>query len=103
MPLDNISPDIDGDLYIAGLPKASAMIAGFEDPLNVQPPATVWKVHKNEDGNYEVSKAVEDRDAEELPGATTAVHDARTGRLFISGVYSPFVTVCERAEIEGTA
>ena len=99
MPLDNISPDMDGDLYIAGLPKANAMIAGFDDPLDACPPATVWKVHKNEDGNYEVSKAVEDRDAEALPGATTAVHDARTGRLFISGVYSPFVTVCERREI----
>ena len=103
MPLDNISPDLEGDLYIAGLPQAFAMMGGFDDPLNANPPATVWKVHKNEDGTYEASKAVEDRDGEVLPGATTAVHDARTGRLFISGVYSPFVTVCERKGFDAGA
>lgn len=100
MLLDNISPDANGDLYIAGLPKALDMMAGFDDPLNASPPATVWKVHKNDDGTYEVSKFLEDGDAEALPGATTAVHDAKTGRLFVSGVYSPFITVCEKREIE---
>lgn len=101
MPLDNISPDLEGDLYIAGIPKASEMMSGFDDPMNAKPPATIWKVHKNEDGSYDVSKVLEDRDAEALPGATTAVHDARTGRIFVSGVYSPFVTVCERRDVEG--
>lgn len=101
MPLDNISPDLDGDLYIAGIPKASAMMAGFDDPLNAKPPATIWKVHTNEDGSYTVSKALEDRDAEVLPGATTAVHDARSGRIFVSGVFSPFITVCERRRVDG--
>lgn len=102
MPLDNVSPDPSGDLYIAGLPKAFDFVAGFEDPLNVFPPATVWRVHKNENGTYQVSKALEDRDAEALPAGTTAVHDAQTGRIFISGLYSPFITVCDRKEIEGS-
>lgn len=102
MPLDNISPDAKGDLYVAGIPKVQKMMAGFDDPLNVFPPATIWRLHAKRDGTYEVAKALEDRDAEALPGATTAVHDKRTGRLFISGVYSAFVTVCEPKLLDGS-
>lgn len=43
----------------------------------------------------EVKKVLEDWEGEVLPGATAVVHDAKTGRVFLSGVVSPFVTVCE--------
>ena len=75
-------------------------MAGFENPLNMFPPFTVWKVHQNETDGYEVSKAWEDRDAEALPAGTTVGHDAQTGRIFLSGMFSPFITVCERKETE---
>ncbi len=34
--------------------------------------------------NSEWEKVLEDRDGEVLPGTTTAIHDAKTGRLFLS-------------------
>lgn len=122
-PIDNISEDTNGDLYLATLPKLISGLAGFDDPLNAPtPPATVWKVTRlnrevADKYEYSLSKVIEDRDGEVLPGTTTAIHDALTGRLFLSGkdmifarsydfwliilcpagVIAPFVTVCDPA------
>jgi len=39
---------------------------------------------------------LEDAEAEVLPAATTVIHDADTGRLFLGGVWSPYLAVCEK-------
>ena len=94
-PLDNVSPDANGDLYIAALPDLAASLPGFDDPLNAKAPAGVIKVHKEGDGQYTVEKVLEDAEGEVLPMTTTVVHDVKTGRLFLSSVISPYITVCE--------
>jgi hypothetical protein len=34
-------------------------------------------------------------DGSVLPGATVAAHDAETGRVFLGGSMSPYITICE--------
>lgn len=90
-PIDNISEDTNGDLFAASMPKIMASVASFEDPLHAPvPPATIWRVRRlnreiPDKYDYLLSKVIEDRDGEVLPGTTTAIHDALTGRLFLSG------------------
>ena len=93
--LDNVSPDANGDLWIAGIPDLDASLPGFDDPLNARAPATVIKVHKKGEGDYEVEKVLEDGQGEVLPMTTVVAHDAKTGRLFLGGVISPYIAVCE--------
>ena len=42
-----------------------------------------------------VEKVIEDREGRHLNGASTVVHDVKTGNLWLSGIASRFVTVCE--------
>lgn len=90
MPLDNISPDARGDLYVAGFPNLRSALAGLADPMNVDAPSSILRIRKTVDMerkkvNYRVEKVVEDREGKVLSGATTVRHDVKTGRLFIGG------------------
>ncbi|KAB5517362.1 hypothetical protein GE09DRAFT_979088 [Coniochaeta sp. 2T2.1] len=96
--LDNLSEDANGDIYAAAFPKPIEALTVFNGPeLKTYATATVLRIRKDEgaEGGYVWDKILEDRDRVVLPGATTVVHDARTGRLFLSGNVSPFITVCE--------
>lgn len=87
-PLDNLSEDENGDYWIPGIPKLGDMLATFDDPLgNARPPATVFRIRRSKvwRGGYDVKKVLEDSKGEVLPGATTVVHDVKTGRIFVSG------------------
>lgn len=101
--LDNVSPDANGDLWIAAIPDLDATLPGFNDPLNAKAPAAVIKVHKKGEGDYEVEKVLEDSAGEVLPLTTTVVHDVKSGRLFLASVVSPFITVCEPKGIPATS
>ncbi|EEY16610.1 conserved hypothetical protein [Verticillium alfalfae VaMs.102] len=109
--IDNLSVDQHGDIFVAAFPVAFDMLKAFDDPRNSSPAAAVLRVSKGEKG-YTVDKVLEDARGEVLPAATTALHDAKTGRLFLSseslakstayfrlltssGVISPFIAVCE--------
>lgn len=94
-PLDNLSLDGNGDLWVPGLPDIDRTLAAFDDPLGPAPPSTVFRVQKKANGKYLVDKMLEDAEGQVLPATTTAVHDAKTGRIFLSSVISPFITVCE--------
>ncbi|KAH8199844.1 hypothetical protein TruAng_006014 [Truncatella angustata] len=83
--LDNLSPDRNGNIYAAAIPDAMKFFAANKDPLNKNAPTTALKITKNAKGQYEVSKEIEDGMNEVLPGATTVLHDYKTGRLFFSG------------------
>lgn len=45
---------------------------------------------------HEVTKVLEDIEAKVLPCSTSAVHDAKTGNIYLGSVTSPFITICEK-------
>ena len=97
MPLDNVSPDAIGDLYVPGFPKIFKAVQSMDNPYEVSAPVTIWRVkkivssgHGVESTQYKVEKVLEDRDSKFLSGSTTVRHDAKTGRLFIGGTLQPF-------------
>ncbi|KAK3704344.1 hypothetical protein LTR37_013897 [Vermiconidia calcicola] len=93
--LDNLSLDGNGDLWIPGFPNMGDMLRAFDNPLGPTPPANVFRIHKKDDGTYQVDKVLEDSEGKVLPAATAVVHDVKTGRIFLSGIFSPFISVCE--------
>ncbi|KAJ4359440.1 hypothetical protein N0V95_002187 [Ascochyta clinopodiicola] len=100
MPLDNITPDARGDLWVAGFPDTRQTFKGMANPYQHVSPASVFRVRKvagktPDELSYEVEKMVEDREGEVISGATTVVHDVKTRRLFIGAAVSPFLVVCE--------
>ncbi|KAJ5401833.1 uncharacterized protein N7487_007729 [Penicillium crustosum] len=102
-PIDNLSLDADGNLLAAAFPDSIAFVKSMEDPYRVVAPATVLAVNgiatqlRTHSGkNWEVSKLVEDRNAKWLPSSTVVVQDVKSHRLFLGGVLSPFITICEQ-------
>jgi hypothetical protein len=102
MPLDNVSPDARGDLYVAGFPDFRQALAGMSDPRNVNAPASILRIRKTVDADaggvrsvdYRVEKVVEDREGKIISGATTVRHDVKTGRLWIGSKFG----YCKRAD-----
>jgi arylesterase / paraoxonase len=88
--VDNASIDENGDIWIAAFPIGVEIFKAYNDPYNAHPPSTVLRVRKVE-GEYVVEKMVEDAEGEVLPAATTVVHDAKTGRLFLSSKLSHYL------------
>ena len=103
MPSDNLAVDANGDIYVAAFPKALEMVASTEDPWNINPPATIfrirpvpWAIGKAQGKpEYEVTKVLEDKVGLIVSGVTTVRHDVRTGRLWMGGAMSPFLVVCD--------
>ena len=108
-PIDNLSVDERGEIYAAGIPMVYKWTEGSKDPHNVKVPGAALKVSregkghervgrnkdlKRSEGEYSVEKVLED-DGTVFPGTTIAVHDAETGRIFLGGAMSPFITICE--------
>lgn len=83
--IDNLSVDAEGNVYAAAFPAMAEMARAFGDPLNGRPSATVLRIRKGDDGRHGWEKVVEDGEGATFSGATTVVHDAKTGRLFLSG------------------
>lgn len=93
--IDNLSEDRDGVIWAAAIPNAIELLRQAKDPRHQSPSSSVFKIFKVEKGGYEVMKVLGDRYGQVMPGTTTVVHDVTTGRLFFSGVFSPFITACE--------
>ena len=100
MPLDNISPDAKGDLYVPGFPKVLQTFNVVKNPYSAYSPVTIWRIRKTADAksggggesaNYKVEKVIEDRDSKVLSFATTVRHDVKTGRLFIGSKLSSLI------------
>lgn len=118
--IDNLSLDQNGHLWAAVITRGIEFLKHATSPLDAKvPAASVFRIARAA-GTYEAVKVLEDGEGERLPGATTVVHDAVTGRLFLSGknvswssewftrkaelanmilvflgAFSPFITVCE--------
>ncbi|KAI3618936.1 serum paraoxonase arylesterase [Moniliophthora roreri] len=97
--LDNLSLDSDGVVWGAGFPKVLAMAHHMEDP-SLSSPSVGWKFGINTGPSafygekFKVEKAFEDSGTF-ISGATTVVHDAAHGLVFIHGISSPWLMVCE--------
>ena len=97
MPVDNLSRDRDGALWGAGFPDILGFVGAATDALRKDSRTTVWRLRKAEEGSgsvgedvkgqggYVMEKVIEDREMKVLGGATVAVHDAETGRIFTGG------------------
>lgn len=84
--IDNLSIDQSGDMWAAVITRGIEFIRHAYSPFKSKvPAASVFRITRTGSGTYETVKVLEDRDGEVLPGATTVVHDAATGRLFLSG------------------
>lgn len=108
MPIDNMSFDKHGDLYVASFPHLYKWAESSQRPFDVKVPATVFRIRKagvytgaavnrikpEHDKGYQITKILED-DGTLVSGATVAVHDTETGRVFLGGCMSPFISICE--------
>ncbi len=83
---DNLSEDQNGDIYAAVHPVPYKVILSSRAPFGPSPPTSVIRARKvaGKTNEFEWEKVLEDRDGEALPATTTVVHDAKTGRLFLS-------------------
>ncbi|KAI9163790.1 calcium-dependent phosphotriesterase [Paramyrothecium foliicola] len=103
--LDNLSLDSEGNIIAVTLPFGYKTLKSIQNPYGPLAPAAVLKIVREdklrEDGSadmptFNISTIIEDKDSKFLPTATVAVHDVKTQRLFLSGVASQFITVCEK-------
>ncbi|KAK3360556.1 hypothetical protein B0T25DRAFT_473853 [Lasiosphaeria hispida] len=91
--IDNLSEDTGGNIFAAVISKGRETLAYVKDPSRRVPASGVLRICATENG-HETEMVLEDRNGEALPATTTVVHDVITGRLYLSGASSPFVTVC---------
>lgn len=100
VPIDNISPDANGDIYVAAFPNLRKVFESMDKPREIGSPVSIFRIRKlvreNAQGavnvRYVVDKVLEDGEAKVLSGVTTVTHDAKTGRLFLGGKWPPFVS-----------
>lgn len=93
MPLDNVSPDVNGDMYVPGFPSLFQNLKGMANPFHEIAPVSIFRIRKKaaagaegeKSVEYHVEKVLEDRDSKVLAGSTTVRHDVKTGRLFVGG------------------
>ena len=83
---------------VPGFPDVLQTFKGLANPYEEISPASVFRIRKEKsvDGElkYEVKKMVEDKEGRVIDGATTVVHDVRSGKLWIGGAAAPFLVVC---------
>lgn len=86
--IDNLSIDANGDLWAGAFPKTKGIPDANVKPGTLFPPVTALRIRRTAEG-YVWEKILEDVHSKVLPAATTVVHDAKTGRLFLSGEFEP--------------
>ena len=99
MPLDNLSIDEKGTIFVPGFPDTSAVFKSLAHLGTIGIPSTIFTITKiiaSNKSKYQVNKILEDKEGKILPSTTTVIHDIDTGRLFLGGVASPFITVCQK-------
>jgi arylesterase/paraoxonase len=83
-PIDNLSEDSNGDIFVASFPQLYQFLKSTVNPFDVLPSTAAWRIRKNEKGTHQVDKVLEDNGSV-LPSATIVVHDPQTGRMFLGG------------------
>lgn len=106
MPLDNLSVDANGDIFAVAFPDMFKLIKAVNSAAETKVPGTVWRIRRvvsergkvkaSGTGNYHVWKVLEDGEGSVMAtGTTVAVHDAKTGRIFLGSVFGEHLTVCD--------
>jgi len=96
--LDNIAVDADGQLWAAGMPQLLTALAHMRNP-SLLSPSTAERISINTGPNsfygekYKVEKVFED-DGKIMSGISTAVYDSKRKKLFMNGISSPQLVVC---------
>jgi len=109
-PIDNLSVDKNGDIFAATFPMVYKWEESSKDPFNTEVPSSIFKISGAGKGRaagskkaakkeYVVEKVMEDTGSI-LPGSTITIHDVETGRYFLGGAVSPYITICEPRMVE---
>lgn len=97
-PVDNLSVDKNGDIFAASFPQVYKWIESSKTPFDVNVPTAVLRIRKadmeGKKGKWEVETILED-DGAVVGGASIAIHDTETGRIFTGGAVAPFISICE--------
>jgi hypothetical protein len=107
MAIDNLSVDADGDIFAAAFPYPMPVFQTLADQEERDIPSTIFRIRTVADNStvsgvkYEVTKILEDKEGKVLPSTTTVVHDVVTDRLFLGGLVSRFITICEKRSLNG--
>lgn len=95
MPVDNLSVDSSGAIWVAGIPRMLELIDAIGAPFEKSSPSTILKIRKVGEKEYEVETVLEDGLAKVVSGATAAVFDRQSERLFIGGASTPYIVECQ--------
>ena len=85
-PIDNLSEDSNGDIFVASFPQLYKFLKSTDSPFDILPPTTAWRIRLDKSGTFQFEKVLED-DGTTLPSATVVVHDPQTGRMFLGGKF----------------
>ncbi|KAH7912397.1 hypothetical protein BJ138DRAFT_1083638 [Hygrophoropsis aurantiaca] len=97
---DNLSIDENGVLWVAGLSDGVGMVTKQMNDPTVKIASSALRITINEGpgafygDKYKVDKVFEDP-GELASGTTSATYDARRNRLYMHGLISPHLTVCQ--------
>ncbi|KAK0481526.1 hypothetical protein IW261DRAFT_1471134 [Armillaria novae-zelandiae] len=98
--IDNLSMDETGTVWAAGIPRAQDALRAMMNLFTTPCPVSVYKYSINTGPSsffgekYKGEKVLED-DGSLASFISTAAYDSRRGRLFLHGLGSPGLTVCE--------
>ncbi|QSZ32580.1 hypothetical protein DSL72_002158 [Monilinia vaccinii-corymbosi] len=100
-PISSISIDDNGDIYATTIPVLHEAMKNSQDP-KAHIASAVFRIMKlgemveGETGwGWSVVKMMED-DGKILPTTTIAVHDKKSGKMFLGGALDPFISICEK-------
>lgn len=85
-PIDNLSVDSNGDIFVASFPILHLYLKSTKAPFDIFPPAAGWRIRRGADGTHRLDKVLEG-DGSFLPSSTIVVHDPLTGRMFFGGKF----------------
>jgi len=99
MPMDNISVDEHGNLFISAFPRGLQLITeGFDNP-SVRVPSAVLRLSRNTGAGqfygekFKIELVFQD-DGNIASGATTPVWASKEKALYLTGINGPWVAVC---------
>ncbi|KAF9010662.1 hypothetical protein BDQ17DRAFT_1387867 [Cyathus striatus] len=97
--MDNVSVDSNGYVWAAAFSNAFALLKYFGDPTYPSPSSALrFSINTGPNAfygeKYKIEKLFED-DGSLASGITSVVYDAERNRLFLDGLSSPQLVVCE--------
>lgn len=101
--LDRLSVNAHGNILITAFTDPVELQEASTNPLASVTAGTVFMVSrknarpKNSDGvEYIFQPMLKDEDAKLMSTTTTAVYDVQSKRIFLAGVFSPSISICEK-------